>query len=266
LYVKIYGPADRQNDLLAGPLGELAPSLVRAGLADHWFVVRYADPAPHLRIRFHGDPAVLLQHVLPQLTALVGELINDGACTTMTVDSYERELERYGGPAAMTVAEAVFHVDSDSAVDLIEQSVDVDPIMLRVLSVDTFLGGLGLDPERRRDWYRKRTVDRRASSTEYRNHQAQLRQVLRSGRAGDGVELAAVLSARTARLRPLGERLLALATCPGGELTRDLDAIWASLVHMHLNRLAPPDAPSEPLVLGLLARTSDSLAHTAHLG
>lgn len=54
LFVKLYGPAEHQDELLTGALGRLCSMAASAGLADAWFFIRYADPEPHLRMRWHG--------------------------------------------------------------------------------------------------------------------------------------------------------------------------------------------------------------------
>ncbi len=45
-----------ESDIVRGPLRDFSETVMSAGLADSWFFIRYADPDPHLRIRFHGDP------------------------------------------------------------------------------------------------------------------------------------------------------------------------------------------------------------------
>ena len=265
LYVKIYGPADRQDALLAGPLGDFAQAMIHGGLADGWFFIRYADPDPHLRLRFHGSPKTLLHEVLPELTLLAGELAAAGDSSTLVIEGYERELERYGGSASMAVVERIFSVDSDTAVGVIglrlgEESPDL--VTARVLSVDALLDGLGLDPDRRRAWYNTWTSNTRLSGTEYRARKEQLRRLLSPGAEGhtDNPQLRGVFTAQARQLGPLGRQLEEMAA--NGAMTRDIDAVLASLVHMHLNRYACPGAPSDAVVLGLLARTTEGLARS----
>ena len=90
-----------------------------AGLAEAWFFVRYADPYPHLRLRFRGDPAVLTERLMPEVTRWAGTLIRDTLCERFAFETYEREVERYGGDEGMTVAEEIFAVDSDTAAQLL---------------------------------------------------------------------------------------------------------------------------------------------------
>ncbi len=56
LYLKVFVPPPFQDDLIAGPVRGFAEFAVNAQLADGWHFLRYRDPDPHLRIRFHGEP------------------------------------------------------------------------------------------------------------------------------------------------------------------------------------------------------------------
>ena len=99
-------------------LGEAAAGL--PGPVSHWFWLRYADDAgPHLRARFHGDPAVLGGVVLPALSAWCREAVRQQVCGGFSIEPYEQEIERYGGPGAITAAEHVFAADSQLALAII---------------------------------------------------------------------------------------------------------------------------------------------------
>ena len=53
--LKLYGPREDEDELLAGPVRELAEAAAEDGLASGWFFLRYGDPDPHLRLRFLGS-------------------------------------------------------------------------------------------------------------------------------------------------------------------------------------------------------------------
>lgn len=112
------------HDQLAMSLGEVAASL--PGPVSHWFWLRYADAAsgPHLRARFHGDPAVLGGQVLPALSAWCRVAIRQQICGGFSIEPYEQEIERYGGSGAITAAEHVFAADSQLALAIIRTAAD----------------------------------------------------------------------------------------------------------------------------------------------
>ncbi|MCJ1679087.1 lantibiotic dehydratase [Streptomyces sp. APSN-46.1] len=110
LYAKVYCSAERQDEILAQWLPRLLAGL--PGAVDRWFYLRYRDPDAHLRLRFHGDPAELSGSLLPRLGAWSDRLAAEGLGGRLVLDTYEPELERYGGPAAATAAERAFQADS----------------------------------------------------------------------------------------------------------------------------------------------------------
>jgi thiopeptide-type bacteriocin biosynthesis protein len=111
LYAKLYCPQEMQDRILAGHLPQLVTAVDDA--VDRWFFVRYRDDAGHhLRLRFHGDPAILGSRVLPALHHWAEGLRRAGLAGVLVLDTYDPELERYGGPAAIVTAEQVFHADS----------------------------------------------------------------------------------------------------------------------------------------------------------
>lgn len=95
-----------EEDLIAGPVRHFAEGALEAGLIEAWFFVRYSDPEPHVRLRFRGTPDRLTRELLPYVCDWARELMGERLCLRFGFDTYDRELERYGGPAALDIAEA----------------------------------------------------------------------------------------------------------------------------------------------------------------
>ncbi len=149
LYAKIYCGFTTADRVLREAIAPLVRDVIGAGHADRWFFIRYTDPDPHLRVRFHGDPAVLLSKVMPALAAAVEPLIAVGAVRKVVLDTYEREIERYGGDQAIDLIEQVFWRDSDAVMGIVEL-LDGDAggdarWRLCVRGMASMLAGLGLD-------------------------------------------------------------------------------------------------------------------------
>jgi thiopeptide-type bacteriocin biosynthesis protein len=266
LFLKLYAGFDLHEGLLTGPIRSLVKEVFARHLADNWFFIRYQDPDPHIRLRFHGDPEVLTSQLLPALSAWSNKLVRDSSCLKVTFDTYDREIERYGGLAGIELAEALFGADSRAAADLIAltqaHTLELERRLLAVLSIDGLLAGLGASAQVRLDWYRQRVTQRYQTGQIYRNHSAQLRALLGTPTQAlaalpGGAEAAAILAARRATLEPVAARLSELATMQG--LTRPLTALYASYSHMHCNRLIGIDHQTEEEVMGLLLRTQESL-------
>jgi thiopeptide-type bacteriocin biosynthesis protein len=236
-----------------------------AGLAEEWFFIRYADPDPHLRLRFRGAPERLMGHLLPQVCAWAADLMRDGLCLRFCFDTYDREVERYGGEVGTTTAEALFAADSRAVVELLDLSqqrlLEMDRMTLAVLSIDDLLAGLGLTESDRLRWYKDQAMSRRESGQEYRQRKQTLRSLL-----GDPAQLLAdpggeavarVFAARREALVPTTQRLYELTE--RGELGQPTSKLYQSFVHLHCNRLLASDWALEQRLIGLLLRTREGL-------
>ena len=262
LYAKVYAAGTSGDQLVVGPLGELVREALLSGLADDWFFVRYRDERSHLRVRFRGEPRRLTGELAPRLYAWASDLMDRGACQALTLDTYERELERYGGEPGMNVAEAVFGIDSGMVVEIIQldlaRTIPVPREQLCALTLDCLLEGLGLDAEARLRWCAARVQSRHDVGVEWREHKDELRSLL--GSRGAGHEpLAPLLESFVRELRPHGERLAALRA-EGAIAWPTAGDVMASFAHMHCNRLLGLDRDAEHRALGLLLRARESLA------
>ncbi|MEM9492845.1 MAG: thiopeptide-type bacteriocin biosynthesis protein, partial [Myxococcota bacterium] len=125
-----------------------------------WFFIRYDDPEWHLRVRFHGPPAALREQIEPALCRALEPLLDDGLVWRVQFDTYEREVERYGGAAGIELCEAIFCADSAAALAILaalssdDDSDSADDLRWRlaVVGVDALLGDLGLDRPARLAW------------------------------------------------------------------------------------------------------------------
>jgi thiopeptide-type bacteriocin biosynthesis protein len=268
LFVKLYCPRNLENDLIPESMLTFAENAVTAGLADSWFFIRYSDPDSHIRLRFHGSP----QRLTGKLFAIVCDwargLMSEGLCLKFAFETYEPEIERFGGAAGLAAAEELFGADSRACARLLHEvkrkGWPHDEITLLALSIDDLLGAIGFDPAERLRWYGGQTNARGADiGADFRQRKNLLRSVLGQPQqflAGlsDGSAIASILAQRqeglaqaALRLRDLAERRI---------LRRPLDALCASFVHLHLNRMSSPGSPSEQRVISLLLRTRESLA------
>ncbi|WAS96587.1 thiopeptide-type bacteriocin biosynthesis protein [Nannocystis punicea] len=262
LFAKLYGPACFQNDILTGHLAEFAEDLVNRGLAARWFFIRYADPEPHLRVRFHGTTDGLY----PAVCRWAASLVERGLCARLSFDTYDREVERYGGPAGVSLAEDIFAADSRTVVGLLAleraRQLPVDLEKLALLTVDDLLAALGLDEPARLTWCRRALPFRDVGRDEYRRCQSQLRPLLDrtmfAVSGGDASPALEVLRERSVALVPTARSLRSMVE--RGQLGRSRDDVLGCVVHMHLNRLLGPDVRQEQRILALLLRTRESLA------
>ncbi len=178
VYLKLYCGPDLHDDLLVGPVRDLAHRLLDGGLAEQWFFIRYTDPDHHLRLRFRCAQPDLRQGLFTELCSWATALLDQGRCLRFAFDTYDREVERYGGREGIVFAEQIFGVDSSSVVEhlaLLQRNRQIDPHDLVVATIDNLLFALGLQAAEEIRWLRERRGDKHASGPEYRKRHAVLR-------------------------------------------------------------------------------------------
>jgi thiopeptide-type bacteriocin biosynthesis protein len=269
LYAKLYAGSATADQILEA----LAPLVAEV---PQWFFIRYSDPHWHLRFRVHGEPAWLYGEILPRLAAITRPMLDDGRMWRFQLDTYEREVERYGGPLGIGLAERLFSVDSACTVDLLGMLAGDAGIdarwRLALRGIDQLLEDLGLDVPARlalmrnvRDGFaREHRVDgavmfQRVLGDKYRKEKPALDALLDRARDADsdfapGFERFARRSADSApiiaELRDAEQR---------GALTSTILELAPSYVHMFVNRLIRSAQRAHELVLyDLLVRLYES--------
>lgn len=257
LYAKLYtAPSE-----LSSVLERLRPVLqgIRWGAAERWFFLPYADPHPHLRVRVRGEPSRLLGEVLPALREAVAPALGRGAIWRFQLDTYERELERYGGPLGMDLAEEVFWIDSDAVLAL-GPCCTGDPELrwqLAAVGIERLLACLGLSFDQRAAFVHAARAAlvrglalplevQRQVGERYRRHERRLAELLWGAPEGAAALGLDVLEERSRRLVDVCGRLR-------DALRTQHDGAWPELVsalpHLHAVRMLGHEARSQELVL-----------------
>ena len=277
LYAKLYTGRATADRVLLDAVAPLVDEVLASGDADRWFFIRYADPDFHLRLRLHGEPAALHDRVLPRLEAVAAELLAAGMIWRFQLDTYEREVERYGGPEGVLLAERVFHVDSDAVVETLALLEPGDAgaderWRMGLAGSAALVRDLGLDEvERLALWrglrdrfgeeFEMDQAVRRQLGARLRTEWERLEPLLEARVAADhplarGFD---VLERRSERLAPLFVELRSLheaerLSIPPADLAGDY-------VHMHLNRLLrSANRAQEVVIYDFLARLHEARA------
>jgi thiopeptide-type bacteriocin biosynthesis protein len=276
LYAKLYTGTGTADQLLNHLVGPLVRSSLASGAADAWFFIRYVDPDWHLRIRLHGQPRRLHAEVLPSLQAAAAPFLEAGQLWRLQLDTYEREVERYGGDEGIELAEQVFAADSQAVLTIMGQLTGDAGLDLRwrlaMRGIDLLFEDLGLTLEEKRSVARRGRegfgrefgIDgnfRGRVSQRYRAERAGLEALLDPGH-DPPPPLAAGLDAlrrRSLQLAPVALELRQLDQA--GRLSATMSDIAMSYAHMHANRLLRSARRAQELVLyELLDRAYSSQA------
>ncbi len=274
LYAKLYcGPANADR-LLMGLVAPLVRRALASKAAGGWFFIRYNDPDFHLRVRFHGAPQRLLLEVLPALKRHAEKALAEGLLHRLELATYEREVERYGGPEGVLLCEPLFQADSEAVVDLLSDLTGDEGAQARwklaLYGAQMLLRDLGLEDQetlallsRLKEGYFQEfggsPALKKALGDRYRRERAEVERLLETRESG-APQVArglAALEERARKMRPVLATLLKKAK--QGRLTTPLPDLAASLLHMHVNRLIRAEARAHEAVLyAFLAQAHES--------
>jgi thiopeptide-type bacteriocin biosynthesis protein len=238
---------------------------MEGGAATGWFFLRYGDPELHLRWRLTGDPETLSRVVRPAVDAAAARLLEEGKIWRVQFDTYQREIERYGGAEAIQLAEQLFHADSEAVVQIIELLDPGDAGLderwrLALRGMDQMLEDLGLDLAGRTEYAKSWISDalqrpedgtgmRPQLSDRFRKERERLEPLLDRTRDQDSAlePGLAILHQRSLDLAPLVTELRKLEQA--GRLLVPYPELARSFVHMHVNRLLRSSQPRHELIL-----------------
>ncbi|QOS97408.1 lantibiotic dehydratase [Brevibacterium sp. JNUCC-42] len=269
LFLKLYGGQNRQDEFIVDKIHEFADSIVQKGAADEWFFMRYVDPDPHIRLRFHGKSEKLMQEILPVLYPWIQECQTEGFIQRMVIDTYDREVERYGGPNIMADAESVFAGDSRTTAKLLEllryKQTSLPNYILATISIIDIMTTFGLSFEKQLAWM-EQTAKKETQRDEFRNWRKTLLsladprnkwQGLRSLPSGEAIRDA--FSLRADVLGYFGKKVVE------GEQHKTLwnspPLILGGIIHLHCNRFFGVNREMEDKVMAFVRHTLYSQLH-----
>jgi thiopeptide-type bacteriocin biosynthesis protein len=264
LYVKLYASGAALDEVLTTSVASVARAACSCGAASRWFFIRYADPQPHLRVRFNGIPDRLRREVFPLASEAFNPLVECGKLWKIQFDTYDREIERYGGLEGITASEDIFFADSEAVVEVLQvlgNDTGLDGRWrIALLGADLLLTDCGFDQVNKKavlETIRKQfhnefdigTSERKRLGDRYRVERKNLEALLAySPNHSAERELAEpIFSRRSARTRAVVNQLRALAG--EGKLFVDLTELVSSYLHMHVNRLIRSSQRAHEVVL-----------------
>jgi lantibiotic biosynthesis protein len=266
MYLKIYCGAGESDTVLRKHIGPLMTNLTDSKLATKWFFLRYHDRGPHLRVRVEGEQSALWGQAIVGIREVLAQISAERLARDIEIGSYEPEYDRYGGMAAISLAERVFHLDSEVAMALIAGEGFRESVLRWkwiAYRLDIFWRTAGYSEQERAvlyarsaEGYRARFGATKATKIwldgKFRETKNSLAQLMFDGVGGDGATRT-IVESQSVRLEPALRELRELAA--RGVLTRSLEEILRSHAHMLVNRLCvSSNTTQEYVVYEFLAR------------
>jgi lantibiotic biosynthesis protein len=130
LYFKFYVGTKMADSVLTQVLKPLVEKLLQENLIDKWFFIRYADPEKHIRFRLHFSDLSIIGNLFLEINNMIQPFENEGIVWKVQVDSYQREIERYGWNV-MELTESIFYADSKAIIGMIDQTCGEEREVIR---------------------------------------------------------------------------------------------------------------------------------------
>jgi lantibiotic biosynthesis protein len=250
-YVKIYGSEHALDGLLHERLAPIASDPEFSGCVKTWFFLRYADPEPHLRVRFKLTRFEDAERIFRRVTADVRPLVEAEQVWRIQWDTYVPEVERYGGERGLELVEELWGCDSVALVQAIEALRDCEHPDYRwycaLASIHEWFEAFAFTPGRARVLLHDRIAPLAAKLSDWPHARRQLAAKFREHRGSlDKVCLGDVeepilrlvcgwLRTRTQKMAPSIQRLRTLER--DDALSRPLDEIIGDCIHVSTIRM-----------------------------
>jgi thiopeptide-type bacteriocin biosynthesis protein len=249
LYVKIYCGYRVAEELLTSYFAENIPAWEEDHLFEQFFFLRFADPQPHIRLRFLNSGRPDNNHLLShRIATAMQPYIAGGQVQKIQYDTYVREIERYGA-ATMAVSEALFYSDSLAVLQIISMLEGAEGEVYRwklaMRGVDMTLDDFALTLSQKKHLltalqeafireFGGSTLLHKPLNDKYRKHQSEIMSLMNAANDDDN-DIAAAIEAY---------RIRSVAAVPLAAVIRErcgsedrYQGIVASHVHLFLNRI-----------------------------
>ncbi|MEW7293161.1 thiopeptide-type bacteriocin biosynthesis protein [Aquimarina sp. 2304DJ70-9] len=132
LYYKLYCGARMSNIILTETIKPLVEQLIKNKLIDKWFFIRYNDPEYHIRIRLRLNEIKKINEVILAMNKALRSYIDEDIIHKIQVDTYQREIERYGSNT-IEESEALFYHESTMLLEAMSIIKDEELYFLFIL-------------------------------------------------------------------------------------------------------------------------------------
>ena len=247
VYFKMYTGAKTADTILKDELHGYVSEMLKNGVIDKWFFIRYSDPEFHIRLRLHLNGTGYFGTVFNRFFEICNPLIDAGLVWNIQCDTYQREIERYGANT-ISIIEDLFFIDSEFVIKLLYQLNEENPEQhrwkLALTLIDSFLCGFSFDLSKRKELLNMMAENyKKEFGFTHHNSKKQLDNKFRTYRKNienamlwekDFGETIDVIKARRQAIFPIAEKLISIDK--SGEFQVPIKSLLTSLIHMTMNR------------------------------
>jgi len=271
IYFKLYGGTKTTEKVLVETIRPYLKSLIDQGLIKEWFFIRYTDPNHHIRLRLKvntGEITAVSQVISGFYGLFKADLEEDGLYK-IQLDTYVRELERYGAPNIEN-SEALFYHDSVAITEILNMiEGDVGESyrwLLAARGLDELLNdfGFGLEDKIRvfekisEAFFTEHNGDKKltvALNEQFRNHSKSIRSFLDPAQDIEN-EIDEATAEFVKRRMGTKDTIKAILALFDGNLLADADGFYvlSSYIHMYMNRFFPSQPRLHELTLYTLMK------------
>jgi thiopeptide-type bacteriocin biosynthesis protein len=241
LYFKLYTGVKTSDIILQEVLEPLVEQLQHQNLIEKWFFIRYNDPKSHLRIRLHIKNQNDYGSILEMINSLFKEYLESGEVSAVMIETYSRELERYGGNT-IEYAEELFFKSSELILNFLEYN-DEEKIMVSLYYIDHILTALPLSAEEKIECIKNFEKAFKKEFNVDKNLNSQLKKKYNEFYPGyvefmiseEYENIRDLLQNNIFEIKPKLEKILELKN--DNSLKIPIEDFFQSIFHMHINRL-----------------------------
>lgn len=250
LYIKIYGGEKTLDMLLSHEIYYIIKKLYKKQIIKKWFFIRYADPEIHLRVRILMNEKKSIENSIELFYNKLNPLIKNNLIWKIQLDTYTRELERYGN-FLIEEAESIFHIDSECAISCIRilNAISSEDYrwMISLKMIDSLLSDFSFNNEKKKDLMEQLNIsfkkefgfnefNSKQLNTIFRENKYTIENVLKNKIIEKNmVRLYAVINTKSKRMLSVVEMLKKNTAKKHTNIT--IDQLLQSYIHMMMNRI-----------------------------
>jgi thiopeptide-type bacteriocin biosynthesis protein len=257
LYIKVYAGISMQEKLLKSEIYEVVVTLYKEKIIDKFFFIKYTDSdGRHLRLRFHLKNSQDFPVIINLVNDRLGNAVQNRAIFKITIDTYSRELERYGAENIEDV-ETIFSINSGDILQMFFKAPQAlnENWLGCIKLMDDFLNQIDLDLTEKHRIFEdsfifylnslgKDNTARASLKEKYREHAAKIGKIIFSDTATINEEVVFPEREQQKRaIQNIRERCLNNPSLPL------LEEIVRSIIHMFCNRYFSSNQNTYELVI-----------------